>query len=624
MKSLACAALNPGLRSLLVFDASYEDLQYLASLLAQLLTVTAERQVQICQLAPFESDDEVWGSVILPEKPPLLRLFSPERNAREFQLIVVPDLAALSQAAARTCTMLVGAEVAHLERHEQHETWQPQYCWLAGCARTDVGKISPHLLDRFALRIQWSDLDPARHLSDEERIVDLLALVPRDAPAMNEVMPVDLLNQLAAASRRYVEIPQNVLAHVMNYFPREQLYPRREITLSRFALALAQLEGSPALGSEHIEEAAELFGLDMQISEDEEAAGEEPEESSLSGHQPDLAEQSPIQSDTPISQVGQEMPRIEQIEIPDTLASPDIEAGVPLSENPYPEDGAFVEREAASLQLPVARFSSSRSAHGPIIGVEESDTLADLAIASTMMSALKFQKFRRSPEQEQRGEIVFKHKDLRRYRRGAALEYLLVMLLDYTSVRDHAGWQDALLPYLGQAYTNRAGVVVVKVGAENAASDLQAEIINARNITVPSIEEALETGSGEASPLAHGLLLAGDRLRHLLQHGRSLAREATFLVLSDGRGNVPREASLKNQLPQRVIGQEGVTDALKEATRVSALLRVESIVLNPQPLYYPELPELLAEALGARIEALSRSDEDTWMETEDVRVEAAL
>ena len=236
LKSLACVALSPGLHSILIFDAPYTGLQRLAVLLGQLLNGTTDLPIRSYQLGPFETDDEVWGSITLPGKTPLLRLFSPERNAGEFQLITVPDLAALSQASARTCTMLIGAGLAYLERHEQHQIWRPQQCWLAGCARDNVGKVSQHLLDRFALRIQWHDIDPSAHFSHEERVTDLLAHVPRALPAMHEALPSAILLQVEAARRRYIEVPPGVLEHVMSYLPREQYYPRREIALARFAL----------------------------------------------------------------------------------------------------------------------------------------------------------------------------------------------------------------------------------------------------------------------------------------------------------------------------------------------------------------------------------------------------
>ena len=489
IKSLACVALSPGLRSILVFDAPYSGLQQLSAILEQLLGAATDLQVQAYQLGPFETDDDIWGSVELPGKPPLLRLFSPERNAKALQLLTRPDLSALSQVAARTCIMLVGAEIAHLERHEQHQIWRTRQCWLADCKRADIGKISPHLLDRFSLRIQWQDIDPTERFSHEERVANLLTHVPHDLPSMDGALPPSILRQVAAATRQHVEIPPVVLRHVMDYLSHEQYHPRREIALARFALALAQLAGASALSTEHVEEAARLLGITEQADDEQEGASEE--EGPFSPESLEKPrELTPPEPSLP--QTPQSTPQPHHVNLPETTSSASIEAGTLCSEDPYPEDTAFVEREAAALQLFTTRHSLSRSARGPIVGVEESDTLFDLAITSTILTALKFQSIRRSPEQERQRGIVFKHTDLRRYRRGAALEHVLMILLDYTSVRDNPNWQDTLLPYLSQAYTDRAGVVVIKVGAEKAASELQAETVIARNITVPSIGETLE------------------------------------------------------------------------------------------------------------------------------------
>ena len=172
MRGLACAALHPGLRSILVFDASPSTLQIMAGLLAQMIaTVTggeivspqasgSERGHRIVpiQLGTVETEEELWGSLMLSQemtsKSVVWRagLLGAGRDW-ETRIVVIPDITRLSLAASRACVMLMGAEVAHLERHGQHDQWQPQLCWLAGCDRTRTGLVSPHLLDRFALRL---------------------------------------------------------------------------------------------------------------------------------------------------------------------------------------------------------------------------------------------------------------------------------------------------------------------------------------------------------------------------------------------------------------------------------------------------------------------------------------
>src|SRR5258707_660403 len=216
LKSLACAALSPGLRSVLVFDAPPVGLQHLAVVLEQFLRITTKLPVQAYQLGPFESDDEVWGSIELPGKVSLHRLFSPGRGASELQLLTLADLAGLSQAAARTCIMLIGAELAYLERHEQHQRWPLHQCWLASCARDDVGKVSPHLLDRFALRLQWQDIDLYAPLTLDARVASLQAHVPRDPLPDSSLLPPAILQQLDEALGKRVEVTPAVLAQALD------------------------------------------------------------------------------------------------------------------------------------------------------------------------------------------------------------------------------------------------------------------------------------------------------------------------------------------------------------------------------------------------------------------------
>ena len=172
-------------------------------------------------------------------------------------------------------------------------------------------------------------------------------------------------------------------------------------------------------------------------------------------------------------------------------------------------------------------------------------------------------------------------------------------LLDYTCLQE-CNWQEALLPYLQWAYVERASVCLVQVGAVDAQDELRAEKREADNILVPDIRNRLEIDRGKATPLAHGLDLALQTLRHVLQHGRSAVQQAVLVVISDGRGNVPLEASRAGRVVPPV-GKWGIEDALQVARQIEALKGVESVVLNPQPKYYADLPVKLAQALGAKI-----------------------
>ena len=158
--------------------------------------------------------------------------------------------------------------------------------------------------------------------------------------------------------------------------------------------------------------------------------------------------------------------------------------------DPYPEDTQPVSREANSLQLPQQHFVGTRSDRGPIIGVEPTTMLRDLALVSTLMRALLFQAFR--PKQDSTS-IVLDWTDLRKYRRAAEPERLLLVLLDYTSMPLRQR-QQALIPYLRTAYIERSSITIIKVGAASDAtkSELRAKYISARSSLVPAISDAID------------------------------------------------------------------------------------------------------------------------------------
>jgi len=81
----------------------------------------------------------------------------------------------------------------------------------------------------------------------------------------------------------------------------------------------------------------------------------------------------------------------------------------------------------------------------------------------------------------------------------------------------------------------------------------------------------------------------------------------TFVVLSDGRGNVPLKASHKSILTLP-IAREGLEDALKMAQEIGQVRSVSSIVLSPTLRYYKDLPQRLANALNAQFISLTAEE----------------
>src|SRR5205823_4573594 len=131
----------------------------------------------------------------------------------------------------------------------------------------------------------------------------------------------------------------------------------------------------------------------------------------------------------------------------------------------------------------------------------------------------------------------------------------------------------------------------------------------ARNLLVPRVFQALYDGPGRATPLAHGLDLAIQTVRHAARRGAGPVCHTLFVLVTDGRGNVPLERNDLGGVDQPV-GREGITSALRVAQAFRALDGVEAVVLNPQPEHYPELPRQLARALGATLEPIDRREED--------------
>jgi magnesium chelatase subunit D len=88
-----------------------------------------------------------------------------------------------------------------------------------------------------------------------------------------------------------------------------------------------------------------------------------------------------------------------------------------------------------------------------------------------------------------------------------------------------------------------------------------------------------------------------------VERGRGRARHARFVILSDGRGNVPLEASQRGEITQ-AVGNRGVADAIEIGRELVTMNYVESFFLDPQPQQYPDLPVTLARVMGAELQAV--------------------
>jgi magnesium chelatase subunit D len=525
---------------------------------------------------------------------------------------MLPDLPGLSLVVAQTALMQMDADVIHLERNNQSECWQAQHYWLDSCPSEKVGMVSPHLLDRFALRLTWHDTTIQ---SDQQARIEQLQQTltnTNNSPLTSSILEPTLIARLqtAQACQPALTIATAAYRAMLEYFPSETgdapIFHRREIALARYAYTLAQLDQAEVLMIKHVEQAAYLMGL-HKITQTEEI---NPVTSIAPPEVYNPAAWIEQALDQPIQQEQKE------VGVPDTTLSPVLQSVI-TPEMPYHEDEAPVLREEASLRIPFASHRHGRTDRGTIIGVEQSNSFQDLALVSTLLQALHFQYIRQAahphPERLPKKLRITQH-DLRRYRRAPIPTHLLLLLFDYTCM-ENCNWQESLLPYLSEAYVHRAQIAIAKVGAQNARHELQADMINARSILVPRINTALATRSGTATPLAHGLQLAQQTIQRSLQHGRNTVREITFVVISDGRGNVPLHISLSPQPIIHILTREGITDALLIAQNIQNIKHVQTILLDPQPDAYPQLPHKLAEALGATVIPIQPYHTD---ETEEV------
>ena len=647
MKSLCCVALNSKLRSILLFDISINNLQQVAGILVSLLKVTTESEIVVpLKLGTFESEDDLWGQVGLGdelEKQAFnwqFGLFSSADNTNEIKLVIIPDLTKLSLAAMRACVVLMGADVAHLERHGQHKYWQPNFCWLVGCSsqNEEIGKISPHLLDRFALRLNIQQIE-----NNDNRVTQIQKLLnsqekPQESLFEEREIEPELKEWLREIRSCLPSMTPSALERILDYTSESNIYHRREIALARFASTYAQLEAANSVTINHVNKVARIMGLKLEINDIDKSIKSNSfnpqSERKVTDLEPLISPELSEIKDEYLSNNPPEIP-VYKPQASDFFRDPDSAETTRLTitslpeitplENPYIEDIAPLEREIDSLKLSTHRSQSKTIYRGTIIGVEKTTNAHDLAIVRTLLEAAKFHKIRQKNQGNNNHTLKILPSDLYRYRRASVAEQMFMLLLDYTCL-EYCQWEEKLLPYFSWAYSQRASVGLIQVGiAPNSIvldnnqsnvtinpAELRAKKISGQNILVPTIAMGLDlekTKKGKATPLAHGLDLALKTLRHALQHGKNTVQKAVLVVVSDGRGNVPLEASHvgKIKLP---VGKKGVEDALEVAEKISNLANLETIFLNPQSKQYPDLPLLLAKALGAKI--LSIPPVENW------------
>lgn len=576
---LACAAVEPSLHGILLLDLPRSALVEVADRAADLLALrNSGRRPRVLLLGTHLLDDDLWTSLsgrrLTPEPGPLVE--QPDEPA---PLVVIPDLARANLAVSRAAVELLGSAVAHVEHHGVSRTWIPGTQWLAACSSAETGMVSAHLIDRFLIRFPCAasmrTLDPvariAEAVSDQAHVRAPLDLPPGWAQAIAQPRTPAVSS---AAVARAVELHGGTSSL------------RRPLALLRLGQALARLGHGAVVDVEHIDAAAALTGLRERPVE---LPAPVPVEA-LPVSQPDDVERPDRLDDTPGSppSSGETVVVVasEQVVLDAT------ESAVPDT-NPYPEDTAEPNRELAPLRVAWERKRGRPAATGLVIGTGPATSMTDIAWVPTVVEALKYRAVRSVDT------VTVRPSDLRAYRRSPESEYLLALLLDHTCRRNW-DWTAALGQFLRWAYTRRAAVCVVEVGAAGAVSPLRAEQIRARSVLDPRVAEALSRKPGGATPLAHGLVVAKAMLRHVLQHGHAAVTVARMVVVTDGLGNVPLKSSYDNEIIGRV-SDEGLLDALDAARAFGDLDGVARFCLLPPRRAYPQAVVKLADALGARL-----------------------
>ncbi|GAA3422721.1 hypothetical protein [Streptosporangium vulgare] len=564
--ALACAALDPRLRGVLLFDLEPALLLDIGHWLGSLLGNPHPYVLGTSAVA-----DNAW--IGLTSSPAFGVSPGPlvDEHGAPPRTVLVSDLARLSLTGQRAAITLLDADVAHLEREGLSVTWMPRTRWVATCARADAGRVPPHLLDRFPLRVNASGLSSVL-----------------EPPAGKW--------RRALARGRLATVPDEVVGEVLDRVRAGTTGARRDLALARIGRALATLDGRTRTTNADVELAASLLRLP---SPRDRGRG--------SGPDGEACERRAPGGDRGAGRRGGEepspSPRADGFHVAAPGPAQPLDPG-PISPadpgGPYPEDDAEPERDPGSLRSPATRHSSSRPSHGRSIG-SRPGTFGDLAIVATILGAAPLQA-RRCEDHHSRPphSLHLIPPDLRVHRRGAAPARLLVLVLDHTC-RIGWDWFDALAPYLQWAYTGRAGVSVIEVGAADVANELRAQRFSASSLLDPRVVRALERPVGRCTPLAHGLDLAVETLRHRLHLGRVPADDVLLVIVTDGRGNVPLRASATGELPDRV-GSEGVEDALAMARELSRMKRIHAVVLDPGPRPGAALTRALAEACGARLQ----------------------
>ncbi len=596
LRGLACAAIEPGLRALLLLDCGPRAFPGIIDAAEALLRIVVSEPVERVTLSAGTSEeDDLWMDLRLeasgngrPHLTPRLGRLASAPESQTLKLVTIPDLPGLGLAAQRACIALMDALVGVLARHGFHLAWPANYYWIAACPRARIGELPVHLLERFVLRLTPRAPDGS---TGTDRVTALGRQL-REASSLPPSQPLgEWPKRVSAGAKQNTQVQDQAVVAATEWVSG----PRRELALARLARGLARLEGSGTCEAKHIAAAGRLLGL------------QDPRAARAGEQQPGPpAKPLFIPSERPSAQAGasgaSSTPAISRPdassspgagESPEKPVEPDTTSGlaarvagpVAAAGDPFPEDKATPARELGSLRLPARDSGITGAPRGEVAGTQRALSTTDIAWVSTLLEAARFQVLRRGWLRKQGsgrgGGLILTPGDLRSWRRVPPAEQALIVVLDLTCLAG-TQWEAGLVPHLQWAYVERAPVTLIQVGVAgpNEEDQLRANRIQGRNLLAPQVRAGFMARPGAATPLAHGLEMAAQAARHQLEHGRNRARHVRVVVVTDGRGNVPLQASLEGRVDSPV-GSRGAEDALVAAGHLGELEQAEKFLLHP-------------------------------------------
>jgi magnesium chelatase subunit D len=367
------------------------------------------------------------------------------------------------------------------------------------------------------------------------------------------------------------------------------------LAVARVARVLAAWEGARRVATRHVDRAAELFGY--RPADD---TRPQPAAVSAPSSQPHAATtQSPdVLQVTDAAECDTTAPKEPVVSGPVRPVGESLSPVAGGTSVLYPEDLPAPPADLQTFRINrLAARSGARQFKGHAVGSLPARDTTDLALLATVLEAAKFRRIRRKHRRWKRRQFFIIPADLRRPRYLSDPGDALVLVLDHTCWR---GWNRAVVldPYLRHCAERDASATVIEFGFRGARSEYAAERYKVSSLQDPRILASLSRSPGRASPLAHALDLALSDLRRQVRRAVS-PQQCTLLIATDGRGNIPLEASLRGRSPGEDVGRTGIMDAEQVAERIGALSGVEVVVIAPDLGSHRDLLFSLAEETGA-------------------------